>query len=44
MKNGVFLVIDRSNCRCGLTDRLKTAVGLYPRYAAILGGKPFIRI
>jgi len=29
MKNGVFLVIDRSNCRCGLTDRLKTAVGLY---------------
>ena len=29
MKSGIYLVIDRSNCRCGITDRLKTAVGLY---------------
>ena len=28
MKNGIFLVIDDKNSRCGITDRLKTAVGL----------------
>ena len=27
--NGIWLVIDESNARCGITDRLKTAVGLY---------------
>ena len=28
MKTGIFLIIDEDNSRCGITDRLKTAVGL----------------
>ena len=28
MKDGVYLIIDENNSRCGITDRLKTAVGL----------------
>ena len=27
-KDGIYLIIDEGNCRCGITDRLKTAVGL----------------
>lgn len=27
-KDGIYLIIDKGNCRCGITDRLKTAVGL----------------
>lgn len=29
MKDGIFLIMDDSNSRCGITDRLKAAVGLY---------------
>ena len=39
MKDGVFLIIDDTNSRCGITDRLKTAVGLC--YAARLCGVGF---
>lgn len=39
MKSGIFLIIDDSNCRCGMTDRLKTAVGLC--YVARLHGLDF---
>ncbi len=28
MKDGIYLIIDDENSRCGITDRLKTAVGL----------------
>lgn len=38
-KNGIYFVIDRHNCRCGLTDRLKAAVGLC--YLARLHGLGF---
>lgn len=39
MKDGIFLIIDDSNSRCGITDRLKTAVGLC--YVARLHGLNF---
>ena len=38
-KNGIYFLLDRQNSRCGLTDRLKTAVGLY--YLARLHGLGF---
>lgn len=28
-KNGIFFILDETNSRCGITDRLKAAVGLY---------------
>ncbi len=39
MKTGIFLIIDEDNSRCGITDRLKTAVGLC--YAARCSGIGF---
>ena len=39
MKPGIFLIIDDSNSQCGITDRLKTAVGLC--YVARLNGLDF---
>ena len=41
MKTGIFLIIDEDNSRCGITDRLKTAIGLrklpeYPQGAGVL--------
>ncbi len=39
MKSGIFLVIDDKNSRCGITDRLKTAVGLC--YVARMHGLDF---
>ena len=42
MKDGIFLVMDEGNSRCGLTDRLKTAVGLC--YTARLHGLDFYLI
>lgn len=39
MKDGIFLIIDDSNSKCGITDRLKTAVGLC--YVARLHGLNF---
>ena len=38
-KNGLYFVIDRTNCVCGITDRLKAAVGLC--YVAHLNGLDF---
>lgn len=38
-KGGIYLVIDDGNSGCGLTDRLKTAVGLC--YVAQQNGLPF---
>lgn len=37
--NGIWLVIDRENSNCGITDRLKAAVGLY--YVARVNGLGF---
>ena len=39
MKDGIFFIIDDSNSRCGITDRLKAAVGLC--YAARMNGLDF---
>ena len=39
MKSGIFLIIDDTNSHCGITDRLKTAVGLC--YLARLNGLDF---
>lgn len=39
MKDGIFLLIDDGNSQCGITDRLKTAVGLC--YVARLHGLDF---
>ncbi len=39
MKDGIYLIIDDTNSPCGLTDRLKAAVGLC--YAAMEAGIPF---
>ncbi len=38
-KNGIYFIIDKNNSRCGITDRLKAAVGLY--YLARLHGLGF---
>ena len=38
-KEGLWFIIDRKNCACGLTDRLKAAVGLY--WIACQNGLPF---
>ena len=38
-KNGIYFLLDRRNSRCGITDRLKAAVGLY--YLARLHGLAF---
>ena len=39
MKNGIFFIIDDTNSNCGITDRLKAAVGLC--YAAQTHGLDF---
>ena len=38
-KDGIYFIIDNNNCRCGITDRLKAAVGLY--YLARIHGLNF---